>query len=70
VSLTSPNSISYEIIFSKIDRILFFYLDARFNKALIDNCQNDISKYCQNAVLNDDDGEDDDDDDDDNDTGK
>ncbi len=41
-----------------------FYLDARFNKALIDNCQNDIAKYCQGEVIDNDDDDNDDDDDD------
>ena len=45
----------------KITIRFFLFLDARFNKALIDNCQNDIGKYCQGEVMNDDDDDDDDD---------
>jgi len=39
-------------------------LDARFNKNLIDNCNNDINKYCRDEVIDDDDDNNDDDDED------
>ncbi|CAF3021509.1 unnamed protein product [Rotaria sp. Silwood2] len=39
--------------------------DARFNKGLIENCQNDIDRHCQNEIIDDDDNDDDESDDDD-----
>ncbi|CAF4720327.1 unnamed protein product [Rotaria sp. Silwood1] len=50
-------------------RLMVLNSDARFHKGLIENCQNDINRYCQNEIIDDDNDADesDDDDDDDND---
>jgi len=39
------------------------YLDARFNKGLIENCETDIHKHCRNEIIDDDDNGDESDDD-------
>jgi hypothetical protein len=47
---------------------MILFLDARFNKGLIENCQLDIDKYCRSEVVDDDDdGKDSDGDDTEND---
>ncbi|CAF3928857.1 unnamed protein product, partial [Rotaria magnacalcarata] len=47
-------------------RLMILNTDGRFHKGLIENCQTDIDKYCQNLIVDDDnDGEESDDDDDD-----
>ncbi len=37
------------------------FLDARFNKGLIENCQADINKHCKSEIVDSDDDNDDDD---------
>ncbi|CAF3958813.1 unnamed protein product, partial [Rotaria sp. Silwood2] len=46
-------------------RLMILNSDARFNKGLIENCQNDIDRHCQNEIIDDDDNDDDESDDDD-----
>jgi hypothetical protein len=50
---------------------MILFLDARFNKGLIENCQLDINNYCRSEVIDadgdDDDGKDSDGDDAEND---
>lgn len=50
----------------KKNKSSFFYLDARFNKALIESCEGDIQKYCQDEIIDDDDDDGKDSNDDDN----
>jgi hypothetical protein len=37
---------------------LSFFLDARFNKGLIENCQVDINKHCKLEIIDSDDDDD------------
>lgn len=51
------------------DRLWFdWFLDARFNKGLIESCGNEISRFCKGEVVENDDDANDDDDDKDKDT--
>jgi len=51
----------YFFIKIKFKIIFFLFLDARFNKGLIENCQADINKHCKSEIIYSDDDNDDDD---------